>query len=82
MMSQNRQAAVGGLRAENDYQVNIKSELEIRSTAQPAARAGLGDVGGVAEPADRMLQRLLEQATQASEPPRPAPEPISHHSAT
>jgi uncharacterized membrane protein len=71
MMSQNRQAAVGGLRAENDYQVNIKSELEILQVhAQPAARAGLGDVGGVAEPADRMLQRLLEQATQASEPPK------------
>jgi uncharacterized membrane protein len=30
MMSQNRQAAKDRLRAEYDYQVNLKAELEIR----------------------------------------------------
>ena len=30
MMSQNRSEARGRLRAENDYKVNLKAELEIR----------------------------------------------------
>lgn len=31
MMSQNRQAARDRLRAENDYKVNLKAEIEIRT---------------------------------------------------
>lgn len=31
MMSQNRQAAKDRIRSENDYKVNLKSEIEIRT---------------------------------------------------
>ena len=33
LMSQNRQESRDRLRAENDYQVNLKAELEVRAAA-------------------------------------------------
>lgn len=73
MMSQNRQAAVDRLRAENDYQVNIKSELEILQVHEKLNQLREQDWAMLVELQNRqieMLQRLLEQATQASEPPK------------
>ena len=34
LMSQNRQEARDRLRAENDYQVNLKAELEVRAVSE------------------------------------------------
>ena len=73
MMSQNRQAAVDRLRAENDYQVNIKSELEILQVHEKLNQLREQDWATLVDLQNRqieMLQRLLEQATQASEPPK------------
>jgi uncharacterized membrane protein len=73
MMSQNRQAAVDRLRAENDYQVDIKSELEILQVHEKLNQLREQDCAMLVELQNRqieMLQRLLEQATQASEPPK------------
>ncbi len=72
MMSQNRQAAVDRLRAENDYQVNIKSELEILQVHEKLNQLREQDWATLVDLQNRqieMLQRLLEQATHAPEPP-------------
>ena len=72
MMSQNRQAAVDRLRAESDYQVNIKSELEILQVHEKLNQLREQDWATLVDLQNRqieMLQRLLEQATHAPEPP-------------
>ena len=73
MMSQTRQAAVDRLRAENDYQVNIKSELEILQVHEKLNQLREQDWATLVDLQNRqieMLQRLLEQATQAHTPPK------------
>lgn len=66
MMSQNRQATVDRLRAENDYQVNVKSELEILQVHEKLNQLREQDWATLVELQNRqieMLQRLLERAT-------------------
>ena len=70
MMSQNRQAAVDRLHAENDYQVNIKSELEVLQIHEKLDLLRSHDWAALVEQQNRqieMLQRLLERATGASD---------------
>jgi len=66
MMSQNRQAAVDRMNAENDYQVNIKSELEVLQIHEKLDLLRSQDWASLVEQQNRqieMLQRLLEQST-------------------
>ena len=65
MMSQNRQAAVDRLRAQNDYEVNIKSELEILQVHETLNQLREQDWATLVEQQNRqiaMLQQLLERA--------------------
>jgi uncharacterized membrane protein len=67
MMSQNRQAAVDRLNAENDYQVNVKSELEILQVHEQLELLRARDWALLVELQNRqieMLQSLLEQASR------------------
>lgn len=64
MMSQNRQASVDRLRAENDYQVNIKAELEILQVHEKLDRLREHDWVRLVEQQSeqiRMLQALCER---------------------
>jgi len=68
MMSQNRQAAVDRLHAENDYQVNVKSELEVLQIHEKLDVLRSREWALLVEQQNRqieMLQRLLECATAA-----------------
>ena len=70
MMSQNRQAAVDRMRAENDYQVNIKSELEVLQIHEKLDLLRSQDWALLVEQQNRqieMLQRLLEQTTRGTD---------------
>ncbi|KLD78620.1 DUF1003 domain-containing protein [Xanthomonas hyacinthi] len=65
MMSQNRQAAVDRLRAQNDYEVNIKSELEILQVHEKLNQLREQDWATLVDLQNRqiaMLQQLLERA--------------------
>ena len=65
MMSQNRQAAVDRLRAQNDYEVNIKYELEILQVHEKLNQLREQDWATLVELQNRqiaMLQQLLERA--------------------
>ncbi|OAX57826.1 DUF1003 domain-containing protein [Xanthomonas graminis] len=65
MMSQNRQAAVDRLRAQNDYEVNIKSELEILQVHETLNQLREQDWATLVDLQNRqiaMLQQLLERA--------------------
>jgi len=64
MMSQNRQAAVDRLRAQNDYEVNIKSELEILQVHEKLNQLREQDWATLVDLQNRqiaMLQQLLER---------------------
>jgi len=68
MMSQNRQAAVDRKHAENDYQVNVKSELEVLQIHEKLDLLRSHEWALLVEQQNRqieMLQRLLECATAA-----------------
>lgn len=68
MMSQNRQAAVDRMRAENDYQVNVKAELEVLQIHEKLDLLRTREWALLVEQQNRqieMLQRLLECATAA-----------------
>ncbi len=68
MMSQNRQAAVDRMRAENDYQVNVKAELEVLQIHEKLDVLRSREWALLVEQQNRqieMLQRLLECATAA-----------------
>lgn len=68
MMSQNRQAAVDRMRAENDYQVNVKAELEVLQIHEKLDLLRTREWALLVEQQNRqieMLQRLLERATTA-----------------
>ncbi|MBB5876718.1 DUF1003 domain-containing protein [Xanthomonas sp. 3498] len=65
MMSQNRQAAVDRLHAQNDYEVNIKAELEILQVHEKLNQLREQDWATLVELQNRqilMLQQLLERA--------------------
>lgn len=67
MMSQNRQAAVDRMNAENDYQVNIKSELEVLQIHEKLDLLRSQDWALLVEQQNHqieMLQRLLAQTTR------------------
>ena len=73
MMSQNRQAAVDRMRAENDYQVNVKAELEVLQIHEKLDLLRTREWALLVEQQNRqieMLQQLLQQAAGAA--PRPA----------
>ncbi len=62
MMSQNRQASVDRLRAQNDYEVNIKSELEILQVHEKLNQLREQDWARLVDQQNRqidMLQQLL-----------------------
>lgn len=69
MMSQNRQAAVDRLRAQNDYEVNIKAELEILQVHEKLNQLREQDWATLVEQQNHqieMLQQLLARGdTQA-----------------
>jgi len=68
MMSQNRQAAVDRMRAENDYQVNVKAELEVLQIHEKLDVLRSREWALLVEQQNRqieMLQRLLECTTAA-----------------
>lgn len=70
MMSQNRQAAVDRMNAENDYQVNIKSELEVLQIHEKLDLLRSQDWALLVEQQNRqieMLQRLLGQTTRGTD---------------
>ncbi|UYC11135.1 DUF1003 domain-containing protein [Xanthomonas sp. CFBP 8445] len=74
MMSQNRQAAVDRLHAQNDYEVNIKAELEILQVHEKLNQLREQDWATLVELQNRqilMLQQLLERA---GVPPPPQPQ--------
>ena len=65
MMSQNRQAAADRMNAENDYQVNVKSELEILQVHEKIDVLRVQDLAVLVELQNsqiEMLRRLLERA--------------------
>ena len=73
MMSQNRQAEADRMQAQNDYEVNIKSELEILQVHEKLNELRERDWAALVELQNRqieMLQQLLQQAAGAA--PRPA----------
>ncbi|MFC7519230.1 DUF1003 domain-containing protein [Xanthomonas populi] len=68
MMSQNRQAAVDRLRAQNDYEVNIKSELEILQVHEKLNQLREQDWAALVEQQNyqiALLQQLIERAMTA-----------------
>ena len=68
MMSQNRQAAVDRMNAENDYQVNVKSELEVLQIHGKLDLLRSQDWALLVDQQNRqieMLQRLLENQQAA-----------------
>ncbi|MCW0454926.1 DUF1003 domain-containing protein [Xanthomonas sacchari] len=72
MMSQNRQAAVDRLHAQNDYEVNIKAELEILQVHEKLNQLREQDWATLVDQQNRqiaMLQQLLERA--GAWPPAP-----------
>ncbi|MDQ1094237.1 putative membrane protein [Xanthomonas sacchari] len=72
MMSQNRQAAVDRLHAQNDYEVNIKAELEILQVHEKLNQLREQDWATLVDLQNRqiaMLQQLLERA--GAWPPAP-----------
>ncbi len=74
MMSQNRQAAVDRLHAQNDYEVNIKAELEILQVHEKLNQLREQDWATLVELQNRqilMLQQLLERAGVTPPPPAP-----------
>ncbi|MDV0440018.1 DUF1003 domain-containing protein [Xanthomonas sacchari] len=76
MMSQNRQAAVDRLHAQNDYEVNIKAELEILQVHEKLNQLREQDWATLVELQNRqilMLQQLLERAGVTPPPPPQAP---------
>lgn len=65
MMSQNRQAAVDRMRAQNDYEVNIKSELEILQVHEKLNQLREQDWLALVEQQNRqiaLLQQLIDRA--------------------
>ncbi|MCW0451249.1 DUF1003 domain-containing protein [Xanthomonas sacchari] len=73
MMSQNRQAAVDRLHAQNDYEVNIKAELEILQVHEKLNQLREQDWATLVELQNRqilMLQQLLERAGVSPPPPQ------------
>ncbi|MCW0393189.1 DUF1003 domain-containing protein [Xanthomonas sacchari] len=74
MMSQNRQAAVDRLHAQNDYEVNIKAELEILQVHEKLNQLREQDWATLVELQNRqilMLQQLLERAGVTPPPQAP-----------
>jgi uncharacterized membrane protein len=71
MMSQNRQEAKDRLRAENDYQVNLKAELEIRHLHAKLDQLISHQWERLME-IQRIQMELLEELGAKREPKRPA----------
>ena len=68
MMSQNRQAEADRMQAQNDYEVNVKSELEILQVHEKLNDLRERDWATLVELQNRqieMLQQLLQRATES-----------------
>jgi len=66
MMSQNRQADIDRERAENDYHVNVKAELEIELLHQKIDMLREQEIAKLTA----IIERLIERLDQAPPPPR------------
>lgn len=76
MMSQNRQASADRVQAQHDYEVNIKSELEIMQVHEKIDRLRDQDWAMLVELQNRQIQllnALLERATRDDPPPHDLP---------
>lgn len=73
MMSQNRQAASDRLRAENDYQVNVKSELEILQVHEKLNQLREQDWATLVEQQNRQIEMLQQLLAQRTAPPPATP---------
>lgn len=71
MMSQNRQAAQDRLQAKNDYEVNLKAELEIQRLHEKLDELHKGEWKDLKEIQERQL-RFLERLLSESEVKTPA----------
>ena len=71
MMSQNRTSASDRMKAEHDYEVNVRSELEIMQMHEKLDQMRERDWATLVELQNRqidLLQKLLERATGLDEP--------------
>ncbi|MBN6111279.1 DUF1003 domain-containing protein [Xanthomonas bonasiae] len=75
MMSQNRQAAVDRLRAQNDYEVNIKSELEILQVHEKLNQLREQDWATLVDLQNRQITMLQQLLKRGGTPPPAAPAP-------
>ncbi len=73
MMSQNRQAASDRLHAENDYQVNVKSELEILQVHEKLNQLREQDWATLVELQNRQIEMLQQLLAQRDAPPAATP---------
>ena len=67
MMSQNRQAAVDRREAKNDYNVNIKAELEIELLHQKIDEMRLEEIAHLRTVVEGLTARLAEAAARAAD---------------
>jgi uncharacterized membrane protein len=72
MMSQNRQAQRDRIAASLDYEVNLKSEIEIMALHEKLDRLRIDRLEELLKAQQSQLQRLLDRAA-----PRPAAQPDS-----
>jgi uncharacterized membrane protein len=75
MMSQNRQGERDRLNAANDYEVNLKAELEIRALHEKLdalREADWAELVRMQQVQIQLLERLLSDAEPGSAPPSPS----------
>jgi uncharacterized membrane protein len=61
MMSQNRQADKDRLAAQHDYEVNLKSEIEIAALHDKLEQMRTGELGSILERIERLLKRHIAE---------------------
>lgn len=69
MMSQNRQGVIDRLRAQNDYEVNVKAELEIMQVHEKLNDLRERDWSMLVELQNRQIQLLQELLLRRQDPP-------------
>lgn len=73
MMSQNRQADVDRLKAEDDYRINIKAELEIELLHQKIDELREREILALSQSIDRLTARLEREQKGGPGGPRAGP---------
>jgi uncharacterized membrane protein len=79
MMSQNRAEARDRLRAENDYKVNLKAELEIRHLHEKIDHLLRRQYNRLFEIQQIQIELLEEISQRKSRPSRELPPPLAEH---